>query len=437
MMKRLFLVLVLLAGFGGPAYAIDIQVVKSDSGVTAWLVEEHSLPLVTMAAAFRGGAATDPDGKEGLANMISGLLDEGAGDLDSAAFQEKLQDKAINLRFDADAETFTASLRTLSEFSGEAFDLLGLALTAPRFDADAVERIRRQILVNLKEEEKDPNWQVRTAWQKAYFGDHPYAKPVEGTAQSIAAIGKADMEAFVKARLARDNLFVAVVGDVTAEQLKADLDKAFGKLPEKAAPFAIPEATGPQKGETIRIASDVPQAVVRFGEKGLLRHDPDWYSAYVMNYILGGGGFASRLMNVVRDKNGLAYGVGTGLSAYDHAGLLLGSVATARDSVDKSKALIEEEIAKMAKGDITKEELDAAKSYLTGSYPLSFDSSRKIASQLLGVQVENLGLDYIEKRNNLIEAVTLEDVNAAARRLLKPDNLLWVIVGGPADAKGS
>jgi len=429
-MIRLILAFFLLAGFATPALAIDIQVVKSKSGVTAWLVEEHSLPIVSMEAAFRGGAAMDPEQKLGLANMVSGLLDEGAGNLDSNAFQSRLQDKAIKLGFSAGKDTFGASLKTLSEFSDEAFRLLALALNEPRFDEDAVERIRGQIIVGLRQDEEDPDYIVSRRWQEAYFGDHPYGRPTDGTLETVPNIKTADLKKFVHDRLARDNLYVAVVGDVTAEQLKTLLDLAFGDLPKKSVPYIVPPVNPPSEGQTIHVDKDVPQAVVRFGEKGLLRDDPDWYAAYVMNYILGGGGFASRLTEVVREKNGLAYGVGSGFSTLDYAGVFTGYVATAKDSVYKSKELITQEIARIAKGDITQEELKGAKSYLTGSYPLNFDTSGKIAGQLLGVQLEDLGLDYINSRNAIIEGVTLEQVNAAAKRLLDPDNLIWVVVGG-------
>ena len=436
-MTRLIIAFVLLAGFSTPALAIDIQVVKSKSGMIAWLVEEHSLPIVSMQVAFRGGAAMDPEQKLGLANMVSGLLDEGAGDLDSNAFQSRLADKAIRLSFDAGKDTFSGSLQTLSQFSDEAFKLFAMAITEPRFDKDAVERIRGQIIVGLKQDEQDPGYIVSRTWQEAYFGDHPYAWPTSGTLETVPNIQIADLKKFVHDRLARDNLYVAVVGDVTADELKTLLDTAFGDLPKKAVPYIVPPVTPPSKGQVIHVDKDVPQAVVRFGERGIKRDDPDWYAAYVMNYILGGGGFASRLTEVVREKNGLAYSVGSGLSSLDYAGIFAGYVATARDSVYKSKDLISQEIARMAKGDISEEELNNAKSYLTGSYPLNFDTSGKIAGQLLGVQLEGLGLDYIDNRNAIIEGVTLEQVNAAAKRLLDPDNLIWVVVGGddPADAK--
>ena len=435
LIRRFFIAFVVLAGFTSPAFAIDIQVVKSKSGITAWLVEEHSLPIVSVSAAFRGGAAMDPVQKLGLANMVSGLLDEGAGDLDSNAFQSRLADKAIRMSFDADKDTFSASMRMLSEFKDEAFDLLALALTKPRFDQAAVERIRSQIIVGIKYSEQDPQTIMAKTWRAAYFGDHPYGHDTQGTPETVAAITPDDLRTFVKERFAKDNLYVAVVGDVTPDELRGLLDKAFGGLPGKSVPYIMPPVT-PAAGKVIRVPKDVPQAVVEFGEEGILRKDPDWYPAYVMNYILGGGGFTSRLTEVVREKNGLAYTVGTGLSPLDYAGIFAGFVGTDAKTVDKSKELIEQEVSRMARDGVTQEELDAAKSYLTGSYPLNFDTSGKIAGQLLGVQMEGLGLDYIDKRNSMVEAVTLDQVNAAAKRLLKPDNMLWVIVGG-SKAEGS
>lgn len=437
MFRRFLIAIVVLAGFSSPAFAIDIQVVKSKGGITAWLVEEHSLPIVTVSAAFRGGSAMDPAAKAGLANMVSGLLDEGAGDLTSEQFQSRLADKAIRMSFSAGRDTFGARLRTLSENSAEAFDLLSQALTKPRFDEEAVERIRSQIIVGIKYSERDPQTIMARTWRKAYFGDHPYGRESDGTVESVKAITRDDLKTFVKERFAKDNLFVAVVGDVTADQLKGLLDKTFGDLPKKSVPYIMPPVTPPAEGKVIRVDKDVPQAVVEFGEQGLLRKDPQWYAAYVMNYILGGGGFSSRLMDVVREKNGLVYTVGTGLSPLDYAGIFAGFFATERNTADKAMDLVEKQVARMAKDGATQKELDAAKSYLTGSYPLNFDTSGKIAGQLLGVQMEGLGLDYIDKRNALIEGVTLKQVNDAAKRILQPDKMIWVIVGGADKGKGS
>ena len=414
-----------------PASAADVTRVVSPGGIEAWLVEEHAIPILSLEAAFRGGATLDTDGREGLANMASGLLDEGAGDYDSQAFQTRLEDLAIRLGFDAGLDTFTASLKTLSENTDEAFALLRLALTAPRFDTEPVERIRRQIQVNLARDAEDPDRIVARTWFDEAFPGHPYGRPVHGTPESVAAIGADDLRAFVAAQIARDRMVIGVVGDITAQRLAALLDATFGALPDAGAALDVARAEPAAAGRVIVVERDIPQSIALFGHAGLARDDPDYYAAYVMNHILGSGGFTSRLTNEVREKRGLAYGVYSYLSPMDHAALYMGRVATENGTVAESLDIIRAEFARMRDFGVTAAELDDAKTYLTGSFPLRLDSNGKIAGLLVGIQLEDLGIDYIDRRNGYIETVTLDDVNRVARELLTPDDLQVVVVGKP------
>ena len=414
-----------------PASAADVTRVVSPGGIEAWLVEEHAIPILSLEAAFRGGATLDTDGREGLANMASGLLDEGAGDYDSQAFQTRLEDLAIRLGFDAGLDTFTASLKTLSENTDEAFALLRLALTAPRFDTEPVERIRRQIQVNLARDAEDPDRIVARTWFDEAFPGHPYGRPVHGTPESVAAIGADDLRTFVAAQIARDRMVIGVVGDITAQRLAVLLDATFGALPDAGAALDVARAEPAAAGRVIVVERDIPQSIALFGHAGLARDDPDYYAAYVMNHILGSGGFTSRLTNEVREKRGLAYGVYSYLSPMDHAALFMGRVATENGTVAESLDIIRAEFARMRDFGVTAAELDDAKTYLTGSFPLRLDSNGKIAGLLVGIQLEDLGIDYIDRRNGYIETVTLDDVNRVARELLTPDDLQVVVVGKP------
>lgn len=415
-----------------PAVAAEVKRVVSDRGIEAWLVEDHSNPIVSMSFAFKGGAIADPKGKAGTAHMVSGLLDEGAGELKSFEFQKALEDKAIKLGFDAGRDTFSGSLKTLTDNRELAFDMLRLALTQPRFDDEPIERVRSQIQANLARELQDPDAIAGRRWMAAAFPDHPYGTPANGSPETVAAIVKADLKGFVASRLARDNLFIGISGDITPEQLKPLLDKAFGALPEKAAPLAVDKVKPAAAGQTIVERKDVPQSVVVFGEEGISRQDPDWYAAYVLNYILGGGGFSSRLMEEVREKRGLAYGVYTSLQPMDYAALLTGSVATENARVAESLQVIRDEWRRMRAEGPTPEELKNAKTYLTGSFPLQLTSTGAIAGILTSMQLEELGIDYLDRRNALIEAVTVEDVKRVAQRILDPARLLAVVVGEPA-----
>jgi zinc protease len=425
-----FLVLMIVAA-ARPLHATEITRVVSPGGIEAWLVEEHTLPLVSLHFAFRGGAAQDPAGREGLANMVTGLLDEGAGELDSQAFQARLEDLAIRLSFDAGRDAFYGELKTLSRHRDEAFDLLRLAITAPRFDAEPVERIRAQILSGLRFEEEDPEDVAGKAWFEIAFGNHPYARPVNGNPQSVAAIGVDALRDYVGSVFARQDLKIAVVGDIDAKTLGGKLDEIFGALPADSNLEKVAETTVVAGPVRRIIDMNIPQTVIQFGHAGIARKDPDFMPAYVVNYVLGGGGFSSRLYEEVREKRGLAYSVYTYLYPLDHAALLLGGVATQNERAAESLATIETELTRLAADGPSADELAAAKSYLKGSYALRFDTSDKIAGQLIAIQLEELGIDYINIRNDLIEAVTIDDVKRVARRLIAPENLIVTVVGRP------
>jgi zinc protease len=415
--------------------ASKVERVVSPGGIEAYLMPEPAIPFLSLALHFRGGSALDPAGKEGLAYMVSGLLDEGAGDLESQAFHTELEDRAIRLSFDATRDAFTGQIKTLSSERERAFELLGLALSEPRFDAEPVERIRNQIQAELRRRAEDPDYVASRTWFERAFPDHPYGRPVQGTAESVAGITTADLRQFVRERLAKDNLVVGVAGDITAAELGPLLDRAFGDLPATSAPVDLAPAK-PAGGDTVVVRKDVPQSQVLFGEQGLARADPDFYAAYVANHILGGGGFGSRLTEEVREKRGLAYSVYSYLYPLDHAPLWVGGLGTANAAVGQAIGLVREEIARMAAGDVDAAALADAKTYLTGSFPLRLTSNDQIASMLVSMQVDDLGIDYLERRNDYIEAVTLDDVRRAARRLYRPDQLLTVVVGDPEGVQG-
>ena len=412
--------------------AVEVRKVVSRSGIVAWLVEDRSNPILSMSFGFRAGGSFDPAGKEGLAELTSILLDEGAGPMDALAFQKKLEKLSIRLGFEVGRDQFHGTLRTLSRNRDTAFETVGLALTEPRFDADAVERMRASLLSNHLRNSRRPRYLARRAfWSTAYAG-HPYSRPVSGTGKSVAAITRADLQGFVADNFTRDNLFVGVVGDVTPVQLAVLLDKAFGGLPEKRKPRPLPATVPTLEGGTVVKRFDTPQSVAIFGQPGLPRRHPDYYAAYILNHILGGGGFTSRLYLEVREKRGLAYSVYSYLWPMRRSSLLLGGVATRNERVAESVRIVRAEWARMAQNGPTAEELAAAKKYLTGSYPLRFSSSARIADMLVGLQFEGLEPEYFTRRNGYIEKVTLADVRRVAKSLLKPDRLTFFIVGKPA-----
>jgi zinc protease len=389
------------------------------------------VPMIALEFTFRGGAASDPAGKEGRAMMAMDLLTEGAGKLDSQAFAAELEDRAISLGFDAGPDSVQGSLKTLNEHRDVAVDLLRMAMVEPRFDGADIERLRARTLATLAREAENPDTIARRTYMATAFPDHPYGKPVRGTIESVSALGAADFRAFVDARLARDNLVVGVVGDIAPDDLGRLLDRAFGALPAKAAPATIAEVAPAGAGRTVVVRRPAPQSIIVLGQDGVKRDHPDWFAASLVNYVLGGGGFNSRLMEEVREKRGLTYGIYTSLWTFDHAGLIVGSSSTENSRAGKALEVTQDVWRRMHEQGPTPEELDSAKKFLTGSFALRLDSTTQIARMLVSIQYDQLGIDYLDRRDALIEKVTIEDARRVARALLDPARLLTVVVGQP------
>ncbi len=423
--------LTIVVAVAGRAEAIDIQEVTSPGGLTAWLVEDHAIPIVSIEFAFRGGASRDPADMPGVANLMSGLLDEGAGGLDSKAFQARLDALSISLTYDAGRDTFTGSLRTLEENLDAAARMVRLSVSAPRFEDEPVERIRAQIISSIRRNERDPDRVAGRALLEAAFPDHPYGRPVDGTVESVSAITVEDLRTYHGQVLARDNLVIAAVGAVDAARLGRIIDRMFGRLPQKANLGRVAD-TRPVGDQRISVDMAIPQTSIRLIGPGIKRDDPDFIDAFVAAFILGGGGFGSRLFDEIREERGLAYSVGLGIGALDHTGLVSGGTSTRSDQANEVVALLEDEIRRYGEEGPTAQELREAKNYLTGSYPLRFTTSSRIAGQLLGIQLDDLGIDYVDERNDLIEALTLDEVREAAARLFRDGAFTIVRVGQPA-----
>jgi len=412
------------------ASAMTIEKIVSPGGIEAWLVREKSLPLVTLNYAFHGGASQDDADKAGTANLTADLLDEGAGELDGKTFHERLENRAIEMSFQIGRDYIYGSLRTLNDNRDEAFDLLRLALSNPRFDADAIDRIRGQTMATLQRDTTNPNDLASRRWWQTAFPDHPYGRESKGTLESVPRITAADLREYVRRVFARNELKVSIVGDVDAKTAGMLIDRAFGALPAKNDLKPIANATPTGLGKRIVINVDVPQAVVTFGGQGIARQDPEFMAAYIVNHILGGGSFSSRLYREVREKRGLAYGVSDSLVWFRRAAVMLGGTATRADRTADALAVIEQEVKRMAEEGPTPEELAAAKSFLKGSYALSLDTSGKIAAQLTQIQIDDLGIDYVQRRSALIDAVTIEDAKRVAKRLYG-GGLLVTVAGKP------
>lgn len=434
-MKHILLFVLLVWSL--PARAeIAIQEVTSPGGISAWLVEEHALPFTALEIRFRGGASLDAPGKRGATNLMTGLIEEGAGDMDARAFAQARESLAASFGFDVRDDALSVSAQFLSENRAEAVALLRSALIQPRFDDVAIERVRGQVLSHLVSRKTDPQDIVGTQFDALAFGDHPYGSYYGGTEDSVAALSRDDIVAAYHGAVARDRIFVSAVGDISAQDLGALLDELFGDLPETGAPIPARVDFGLGAGVTV-VPFDTPQSVARFGHAGITRDDPDFFAAYIVNEILGGGGFNSRLMDEVREKRGLTYGIGSYLIPMDLSEMVMGAVSSQNESMAEVIEVVSTEWARMAHDGVTAEELVSAQTYLTGAYPLRFDGNGPIAKIMVGMQMTGLPVDYIATRNDQIMAVTLDEANRVAARIYQPEALHFVIVGQPAGVESS
>ncbi len=411
--------------------AASVQKVVSKGGIEAWLVEDYAVPLVAVEFAVKGGASQDPDGKPGVANLLAGLIDEGAGPYDAEGFHRALDEDAIELSFSADRDILSGRLQTLARNAAQAFSLTRLAVNEARLDDEPLERVRGQIAAGLRREANDPDTVASRAFRaKAYHG-HPYGLPVRGDLEVLPALARRDLIELRAKIFARENLEIAAVGAIDAPTLAGHLDDVFGALPEQAHIEPVPDAVFGGQGERFVIDIDLPQSTIRFGRQGIARNDLDFIPAMVVNHVLGGGVFSARLFREVREKRGLAYSVYSQLLTYDHAAMLFGGTSTKNERAAESMAVIEAEILSLADAGPSEEELEKAKKYLIGSYALRFDTSTKIASQLLHLQTDGFGVEYLDERNRLIAAVTMDDAKRAAKRLFGDGGLLVTVAGRP------
>ena len=430
-MIRAFVSLVFLALATLPARAIDIQQITSPGGIKAWLVEDHSIPFTALSLMFKGGASLDAPDKRGAVNLMTALLEEGAGERDSVQYAEAVEALGARFGFDVGDDALTVSARMLTENRDQAADLLHQALTRPRFDADAVERVRAQVQSVIRSEATDPQAIASKELARQAWGDHPYATSINGTAATVAALTRDDLVDAAARVMARDRVVIAAAGDIDARDLGLLIDRILGDLPAKGtAPLPEPATLDLTGGVTV-IDWDSPQTVVTFAQAGLPISDPDYFAAVVADHILGGGGFSSRLMDQIREKRGLTYGVGTGLANGLFGQTWQGGMASANEKVAEAVGLIRSEWDRFARDGVTQAELDNAKTYLTGEYPLRFDGNAKIAGILAGMQLIGLPADYVNTRNSRVEAVTAADVQRVSRRLLHADQIRFVLVGRP------
>lgn len=409
---------------------IDITPVTTPSGLTAWLVQEPDIPFVALDLMFLGGTVLDSDAQSGAVALMTALLEEGAGDMDAQAFATQTEELAARISFDSGRDTITVSARFLTENMDEAIAHLHAALTQPRFDADAIERVRGQMLAQLRRDALDPNTLAGRAFAQAAFGDHPYARAGDGTPETVAALTRDDLLAAHSAAITRDRVYIGAAGDITPDTLSALLDKLFDGVPTATAPLPARTEFLATAGETV-IDFDNPQSVVAFGHRGVARDHPDFMAAFVLSEVFGGGRFGTRLMTSLREERGLTYGVGTFLSSGSYGDSYQGRLSTDNRNVPQVIELLRDEWARMAEDGLSAEELARIQTYMTGAYALRFDGNGSIASILASMQYQGFDIDYVNRRNDMINDLTLDQMNRVANEVFAPDELVFVIVGRP------
>lgn len=426
-----FLLIACIAFAALPARAeINIQEVTSPKGTKAWLVEERSIPFVALNVWFQGGGTLDLPGKRGATNLMVALLEEGTGDMNAQDFAREAEALAAQFEYDAYDDVVAISAKFLTENRDAAVDLLRKSVVAPRFDQESLDRVRAQVVSVIQSNEKDPDRIASQTFDALAFAGHPYASSLDGTIESVTALTRDDILTAHQNAMALDNVFISAVGDISAADLGILIDTLLDGLPAQAADLPGPATYQLEGGQTV-VDFATPQSVAIFGHEGITRDDPDFFAAYVLNQILGGSGFENRLMEEVREKRGLTYGVSSFLIAKDFGQLYLGQVASANDRIGQAVDVIRSEWQRMADDGPTEDELERAKTYLTGAYPLRFDGNGPIANILVGMQMDDLPIDYVATRNDKVNAVSMADIKRVAKRILRPQDLHFVIVGQP------
>ncbi len=431
-LKQILGLACVLAGFlSSPALALTVEEIVSAKGIKAWLVEEHSVPLIAIKFAFTGGAVQDPPGKEGLADLMSDLLTEGAGDLPAAAFKAQFLQLGARLSAASGRDAIYGGLETLTARFGPSAELLRMTLIAPRFDTEAVEQIRAQHLTDLALSSKVPTKVAAERWYAEAFPGHAYARPISGTSASVGQLTRDDLKAQHARLFAKDVLRIVIVGDIGKPAAVEAIDAIFGNLPDKAQVVPVGKVEPRSVPAPVVVPMDQPLATANFGLPSLPVDHPDFPALQVLNHVIGSGDFDSRLMEELRVKRGLAYSIQTGLTYDSISSLMLGGFATKNENMGTALSVVRDVLASTARDGPTQAKFDNAKRYLTGSFLLDFDTNAKVANSLLSIWLRGNGPDYLQKRNQKIAAVTLADVKRVAAEVLKDDRLIVVIVGKP------
>ncbi len=417
-------------------FSVPVEEISSREGITAYYFEDHTNPIISVSFLFKhAGTAYDPQGESGISNMLAALLTEGTEKYDRKKFKELSEDNAITISFSTDKDDFRGSLLTLKEDQRLAFDMLRSVLVEPSFNRSDIKRVKEQMLQVLKRQQEYPESRLALVWAEDLYQGHPYARNPAGKKSDIEALNRDKLQAFMQKKIVKNNLIVGIAGDISRQDAEKMLDKVFGGLPEGGKQAEIASARVFFDGHEKNVPDSIPQVVALFSAQGVSRNHPDFYPLYIANQIFGGSGLNSRVSKAAREDKGLTYGVGSYLVINDKSDLIKGGFSTTPDKYRELKKLVEKEWENMAQG-VSEAEFEQAKNYMTASYNLRFASLADISAILTAMQRENLGRDFLQKRNEYVSAVTLDDVNEVSARYFVQDKLNWASIGDVCDKKG-
>ena len=416
---------------GGRSFSLPVvEVVSPKYGLKAYLLEDKSNPIVSLSFMFAGaGRGAEGKGQEGLAGMTAAMIAEAAGGLDAEEFKEKLAEHAIALGYDAGADDFSGHLLTTREFAPVAYEMLRQTLSSPELAEKDLRRIKKQMLALLASQTESPEQKLSLLMGQKLFGDHLYGRNPLGKKEDIESFSSCDIRDFAAKNFGRSNLIAGIAGDISPAEAGKLLDDVFGVLPAAGANDRVPEIVPDIAGGFVHQNDNLPQTVSFAAAVGTKRLAADFYPLYIANYILGGAGLNSRLHQAAREKEGLTYGVYTGLSLPAKTAMIVGNFSTTPQNYARMEEVFVAEWNRMGRFGATADELAEAKNYLLNSYNLRFADITNISAMLVYMQRENLGLDFLQKRNDYVREVTLEQVNRAAAKYFTPDNLRLISLG--------
>ena len=429
-MNFFFLIFFIFLLYENPSKAIDFQSLESEKGIKFWLINDKSLPLISMSFSFKGGAMNDPKEKTGLTNLMTSLLDEGTKEFTSEEFKLFMKENGVKIYISTRKDKVEGTFQVVSSQKEQGFWLLHESINNALFRPEQINKVKSQIEASIKIDESDSSTIASDKFNELFFSDESMQKKVKGTLGSIKNILRADLMKSYKKNFTKNNLVIGIAGDIKSDLATKYIDYVFGDLPVSKEKVKQPNIKSLKSGQEV-VEMETPQSTVVFGQRGLGRKSPDYFKARIVNYVLGGGGFQSRLYKEIREKNGLVYSIYSYLMPYEKDGLIVGGFQTRNKTVGETIDKLRNEWLKIKEKGISKKELDNAKAYYKGSFSRNLISTLSLSKLLMTVQYYDLGENYFLERDNIIDNINIKDVNEVATNLFDEDQLFFMIVGKP------